>query len=113
MTIIHPSIDTAWKRFTAALADPKRTQWLLLQWILRDTEQTVYGRQHAFESINSGLAYQHSLPVTTHADLASYIDRMMRGEANVLFRESPGLIARTSGTTGTPKYITFSKYVSG
>ncbi|HEY3238221.1 MAG TPA: GH3 auxin-responsive promoter family protein [Acidimicrobiia bacterium] len=66
---------------------------------------TVYGKEHRFADIRSVGDYQARVPPNTYDTLAPYVERVKRGEHNVLTQEDPLLFATTSGTTGGAKYI--------
>jgi len=66
---------------------------------------TEFGRRHGFERIRTVEDYRAAVPPQTYDMLAPFIDRVTRGEANVLTADNPLLFATTSGTTGAAKYI--------
>lgn len=91
--------------FKKALNDAAGVQERLLLSILRRNQDTEYGKAYGFSSLNSLKDYQGNVPVIDYEDIRERIDRMTRGEKNVLTAETPVLFAQTSGTTGDPKYI--------
>lgn len=104
-TLIALHSRLASRPFRKALAEPAATQEKLLLSILRRNQDTEYGRAYGFSSIRSLNAYQGNVPIIDYEAIRSRIDRMTRGEENVLTAETPVLFAQTSGTTGKPKYI--------
>jgi len=66
---------------------------------------TAYGRAQRFDRVRSVGDYRRAVPPNTYDTLAPWIDRMTRGEPNVLTADQPLLFATTSGTTGAAKYI--------
>jgi hypothetical protein len=91
--------------FQRALKNAAGTQRDLLKSILQRNRDTEYGRAYGFASLDSLQSYQGNVPVVDYEDLRDRIDRMTRGEPNILTAETPKLFAQTSGTTGNPKYI--------
>lgn len=91
--------------FQKALKDPVGSQHRLLKSILERNKDTEYGKAFGFASIRSLADYQGNVPIITYEDIRERIDRMTRGEQNILVAEQPVLFAQTSGTTGDPKYI--------
>ncbi len=91
--------------FKKALKDPIGTQQRLLMSILQRNQDTEYGKAYGFSKLDSLAAYQGNVPVIEYEDIRERIDRMTRGELNILTAEKPVLFAQTSGTTGKPKYI--------
>ena len=92
-------------RFEKAVRDPVATQNQRLQEILARNRETEYGREYGFAGIKNIEEYRKAVPLVTYEDIRDRIDRMTRGEKNVLTGEDPILFAQTSGTTGNPKYI--------
>ncbi len=80
----------------------------LLMKILEDNKDTEYGRKYGFADIHSVEEYQKRVPVVTYDDLAPYIERMAKGEKNILTAYPFGHFNETSGTVGVPKLIPMS-----
>jgi hypothetical protein len=91
--------------FLKAVGDPAAAQRRLLETILQRNRDTEYGRKCRFSSIRDLAGYQREVPVVEYEDIRGEIDRMTRGEPNVLTAEAPVMFAQTSGTTGAPKFI--------
>ena len=104
-TLIAIKSHFAARPFKKALKDAAGTQQRLLLSILRRNQDTEYGRAYGFESLRSLKDYQGNVPVVEYEDIRERVDRMTRGEKNILTSENPVLFAQTSGTTGKPKYI--------
>jgi hypothetical protein len=85
--------------------EPARAQRDKLLEICTRNAATAYGRDHGFAGIRSVADYQARVPPNTYETLSAHIDRMTRGESNVLTQDRPLLFATTSGTTGPAKYI--------
>ncbi|MCA1845124.1 MAG: GH3 auxin-responsive promoter family protein, partial [Actinobacteria bacterium] len=66
---------------------------------------TEFGHRHSFDRIRTVGDYRAAVPPQTYDTLAPFIDRVTKGEANVLTADDPLLFATTSGTTGAAKYI--------
>ena len=97
-------------KFENATKDPMRAQEnILLDYISRN-KSTEYGKKYDFPAIRSIEAYRKLVPVSDYADIATYADRMARGEKNILTAEDPVFFGRTSGTTGKPKLIPVTEY---
>lgn len=77
-----------------------------LQWILKKGHKTAFGQDHKLEGSMSIAQFQQAVPLMTYDDEKVYIERMLKGESNVLW---PGLckwFAKSSGTTSDKsKYI--------
>jgi len=97
------------KRLEAASRNPRAAQLSRLMSIVSRNQGTRFGREHAFRSIRSVSDYQKAVPVRDYEQISPYIDRLVAGESGVLTAERPLMFARTSGTTGSPKYIPITR----
>jgi hypothetical protein len=104
-TIIALKARISARPFQKAVRDPVGTQQRLLRSILERNKDTEYGRAFHFASLKSLEDYQGNVPIIDYEDIRERIDRMTRGESNILTAEKTVLFAQTSGTTGDPKYI--------
>ena len=89
--------------------DPRAVQEELLLALLEENKDTEYGRSHGFSEIHSIEEYQKRIPLGEYDDFAPYIERMVKGEDNVLVKEHIQHYNKTSGTLGLPKYIPLSQ----
>lgn len=80
----------------------------LLETIIRDNENTEYGKKYAFENIRSLEDFKKSVPFSTYSDYAAYIKRMTNGEKGLLTTYPIVHYATTSGSVGVPKNIPVS-----
>lgn len=81
----------------------------LLLSLIKTAKKTLFGREHDFENIKSIKDFQERVKVADYEDLKPYIERVKRGQANILWTETPEYFAKTSGTTSGSKYIPISK----
>jgi hypothetical protein len=70
---------------------------------------TVFGKDHDFISINSHQDFVSRVPVRDYEALRPYVDKVVEGESDVLWKGKPLYFAKTSGTTSGAKYIPISK----
>lgn len=91
------------REFEKASYIPKETQWNKLKEILKNNENTEFGKKYNFSKINSVEDYQKAIPILKHTDLKPYLDKMVEGQKNILTAEDPIYYCMTSGSTGTPK----------
>ncbi|MCX6357742.1 MAG: GH3 auxin-responsive promoter family protein [Candidatus Aureabacteria bacterium] len=94
----------AFRRRTARCRDVQRR---VLDDKLRRAAETEYGRRYGFARVKTPDEYRRALPVMEYEALAPWVERVVRGEENVLFPRGERLImfAMTSGTTAAPKYV--------
>ena len=97
------------RSFDSATMDPETTQATLLTAILKKNQETQYGREHGFSQITTPDTFTRTVPINTFSDLSPYIERMKRGERNILTADQTVLFNLTSGTTDKPKYVPVTK----
>jgi GH3 auxin-responsive promoter len=72
----------------------------------RDTE---WGKKYKYKSIDSVSEFKDRVPVSSYEDLKPLIDRLRKGEQNILWPEEITWFAKSSGTTaGKSKFIPVS-----
>ncbi|MDB6168859.1 MAG: uncharacterized protein JWM88_1723 [Verrucomicrobia bacterium] len=96
---------TLWASFVRRTQDPAFFQQQALRSILRRNENTAFGRAHGFAGIGGSAEYATKVPIQTYEDLRPYIEKQEADKTPHLVAEQPVMYARTSGTTGKPKYI--------
>ncbi len=92
-------------RFERATINPAAAQHDKLMQIVEANKNTEYGRKYNFDSIKNIDDWRKLVPVIDYEDIREYMDRIVRGEKNILTAEDPVMFAQTSGTTGDAKYI--------
>lgn len=80
----------------------------LLLSMVKTAEKTLFGRTYQFENISSIKDYQKQVPITDYEGLKPYIEKMKRGQKNILWINTPAYFAKTSGTTSGVKFIPIS-----
>jgi len=70
---------------------------------------TAFGKDHDFISINSYNDFKKRVPVRDYEALKPYVERVVAGEENILWKGRPIYFAKTSGTTSGAKYIPITK----
>jgi len=89
--------------------NPVQAQKRVFQKLLTQASATAFGKDHRFSEISSYEEFRANVPVRDYEDLKPYIERMVKGEPNVLWPGIPAYFAKTSGTTSGVKYIPISK----
>ncbi|NRB83872.1 MAG: GH3 auxin-responsive promoter family protein [Winogradskyella sp.] len=90
-------------------SNPIETQNKVFTELIRDAKSTAFGIDHGFTRINSYEDFKQSVPVRDYEALKPYIDRVVKGEQNILWKGKPIYFAKTSGTTSGSKYIPITK----
>ena len=94
-----------WKAFQKETETPMETTTALLMKLLQDNKDTEYGRRYGFADIHSVEEYQKKVPVVVYDSIAPELERMMRGEKNILTAYPYNHFNETSGTVGVPKVV--------
>ena len=92
-----------WKKHAA-----KAQQKIMLN-LVRVASNTSFGLDHHFAEIKTHQEFKKHIPVADYEDLRPYIERVLGGEANVLWPGKPLYFAKTSGTTSGVKFIPLTK----
>jgi len=91
------------------LQDPMGQQQRLLLSLVRQAQNTAFGRDHSFGAIRTVQDFQRAVPIRGYEELRPYIDRAYNGEPDVLWPGKPLYFAKTSGTTSGTKAIPLTK----
>lgn len=95
---------------TKSWADnPIETQQKVFEDIIRQAKNTQFGIDHHFDNINTFQDFSKNVPIRDYESLKPYVDRVVEGEENVLWKGKPLYFAKTSGTTSGAKYIPLTK----
>ena len=89
--------------------NPVETQKEVFANLIASAKNTQFGTDHKFDSIQSYKDFMQHVPVRDYEDLKPYVDRVVEGEADILWPGKPLYFAKTSGTTSGAKYIPLTK----
>jgi hypothetical protein len=90
-------------------ANPVATQQKVFAYIIHSAAQTAFGKDHNFANIASHNDFIKQVPIRDYEALKPYVERVVAGEENVLWKGKPIYFAKTSGTTSGSKYIPITK----
>jgi hypothetical protein len=89
---------------------PVETQQETIYKLLAKAASTEWGLKYQYSSINSIKDYQNRFPIQTYEDIMPYVDRLRKGETNLLWPGEIKWFAKSSGTTGSKsKFIPMSR----
>lgn len=89
---------------------PVETQKEIFRRLLEKASNTEWGRKYRYASITSVKDYQERVPLQTYDDLMPYVERMGRGETDLLWPGKIRWFAKSSGTTSSKsKFIPMSR----
>jgi len=89
--------------------EPHKTQQKIFKELIKKGKNTAFGKDHNFNQITSYLEFKKQVKVADYEGLRAYVDRVVSGEKNVLWKGKPLYFAKTSGTTSGAKYIPITK----
>src|SRR5690606_16415583 len=90
-------------------AKPVENQQIVFEKLISEAKNTVFGKDHDFENIQSFEDFAKHVPIRDYEELKPYVDRVVAGEENILWPGKPIYFAKTSGTTSGAKYIPLTK----
>src|ERR1700761_8267013 len=89
---------------------PNEVQEEWFEQLISGAEQTEWGKKYQYKSISTLHQFKERVPIQTYDTLKPYIERMLRGEQNVLWHSGIRWFAKSSGTTNDrSKFIPVSE----
>ena len=88
---------------------PVESQQQILKDLVTKAKGTSFGITHNFGSIKSYEDFKRNVPIRDYEGLKPWVDRLIKGEPNVLWPGLPEYFSKTSGTTSGVKYIPVTK----
>lgn len=88
---------------------PVETQEKVFRDLIEQAQHTQFGKDHDFANIKTFQDFAAKVPIRDYEQLRSYVDRVVKGEENILWKGKPIYFAKTSGTTSGAKYIPLTK----
>jgi phenylacetate-coenzyme A ligase PaaK-like adenylate-forming protein len=90
-------------------ARPVESQNEIFKNLIASAKKTQFGIDHSFASIQTIADFQKNVPIRDYEDLKPYVERVVKGESDILWPGKPLYFAKTSGTTSGAKYIPLTK----
>ena len=89
---------------------PAKAQREVLQSLITDAQYTVFGKQYNFAKMFTVKEFKERVPLSDYEQMSPYIERMMKGEENVLWNTPVSWFAKSSGTSNDKsKFIPVSE----
>jgi GH3 auxin-responsive promoter len=86
--------------------NPIDVQYHVFHELIEAAKDTEWGRAYDYRSIQNIRDFQNRVPVRSYEELFPYIERILKGEQNVLWPSDVEWFAKSSGTTNArSKYI--------
>jgi|TARA_B110000444_G_scaffold29340_1_gene24440 hypothetical protein len=89
--------------------NPSQTQRTVFKKLIKRGKHTRFGEDHNFNNIKTHKDFTKHVKVKDYEELKPYVDRVVKGEKDVLWPGRPLYFAKTSGTTSGFKYIPITK----
>jgi hypothetical protein len=78
--------------------------------LIDKAKDTEFGQKYGFKSINSIEKFRDRVPIRTYDEMKPFIDRLLKGEQNILWPTEIKWFAKSSGTTNDKsKFIPVSR----
>ena len=81
----------------------------ILKQLIKVGRGTDYGKELGLDKVNGYEEYKHAVPIRDYEQMRPWIDKIIEGKHNVLWKGVPLYFAKTSGTTSGAKYIPITK----
>ena len=107
--LAKPFAKTIQKRVYKWAANPIKTQEKVFKKLIKQATKTTFGKEHHFSTISSYSDFKKQVPVRDYEGLKDYIQLILEGKSDVLWKGKPLYFAKTSGTTSGAKYIPLTK----
>ncbi|HEK20754.1 GH3 auxin-responsive promoter family protein [Mucilaginibacter sp.] len=89
---------------------PNEVQEEWFEQLVAGAESTEWGKKYGYKSIENLAQFKERVPLQTYDSLKPYIERMLKGEQNVLWPSEIRWFAKSSGTTNDrSKFIPVSE----
>lgn len=79
--------------------------------LLKTHQETEFGRDNGFKDIKTVKQFQEAIPILTYSGYEKYVERIAKGEQNVLTSDPVVYFNQSSGSTGKQKLIPVTKRV--
>ena len=91
------------------ITNPIQAQSKTLKNLINNGKNTLFGQQHFFKEIKGYDDFKDSIPIRDYEKFKIYIDRIIKGESDVIWPGKPVYFSKTSGTTSGIKNIPIFK----
>ena len=85
------------------------SQQKILKNLIKKASHTQFGQDHQFSKIKTYEDFKSLVPIRDYEQIKPYVQKIIDGQADVLWKGKPKYFAKTSGTTSGVKYIPLTK----
>src|SRR5690606_21591191 len=97
------------KQYAKWNKNPAMVQREVLKTLVEGAKNTAFGRDHDLAGVKTYEDFKKRVPVRDYESLKPYVERIIKGEEDVLWKGKPIYFSKTSGTTSGVKYIPITK----
>ena len=97
------------KRFDKWYVHAVELQQKVFEELISRGQHTAFGREHQLNKVTDHASFARQVPIREYEDFKPWIDRILKGEEDVLWPGRPMYLSKTSGTTSGAKYIPITK----
>jgi len=90
-------------------SNPVHFQQEVFNQLIITGKETLFGKDHGFDIIKNHEDFKKQVPIRDYEELKPYVEKVLHGEPDILWKGKPAYFAKTSGTTSGTKYIPISK----
>ena len=103
--LLKPIAKRTARRIAKWRANALHAQETVFQRLILKGRKTSFGNANGFDKINNYDDFKSQVPIRDYEALKPWIERIKKGELDVLWPGRPRYFAKTSGTTSGVKYI--------
>jgi hypothetical protein len=107
--LARPFASYIYKGIRKTMATAVADQEAILKNLLKIGRNTEFGKEAGLDKVNTYEEYQQAVPIRDYEQIRPWIDKIIEGKHNVLWKGKPIYFAKTSGTTSGVKYIPITK----
>lgn len=108
-SIAKPYAAIVHKRIRNGMNTAVNDQKAILSKLLQVGGKTTFGKDHHLPDVTTHAQYIEAVPIRDYELLKPYVEQIIVGKQNVLWKGRPLYFAKTSGTTSGAKYIPITK----
>ncbi|TVR77650.1 MAG: hypothetical protein EA412_10525 [Chitinophagaceae bacterium] len=107
--LAKPVVHLMAKSVNKSRVNPLDCQKKVFESLVKEAGNTNFGIEHDFRSIKNYEDFKKNVPIREYEDFKQYIEKIKKGDSDVLWPGKPSYFAKTSGTTSGAKYIPITK----
>ena len=96
-TLAKPFAKRVATKFYKQSNNALETQQKVFNALISQAKNTLFGKNHNFEKIKSYEDFKKEVPVRDYEALKPYVEKVVAGESDILWKGKPLYFAKTSG----------------